>query len=509
MIRQQRYVRLYNYYTSQNLPPDNVEQPLAINYFKAICDKHNSYLWGQWQNDIVQWRVKPRQKSGIAEDDASITIKDYLTDLLNQCDKNALLHDASLNCSVFGDGVLRLRWDAFERRVVVESILPEWFHCRWDINNFNRLSEVIVSYPIDRMDAEERYGTSGSPQWDYNMINPEYLPGFTVYWEHWTPTSYRRWIADSLIAEGPNPYMQTGDDGTLYPGIIPFIHIPNMRVGGEFFGFSDAENILYLQDELNRKMADMGDTVNNFAHPIVTLKNFVGSQANLPVGPDAVWDLGVKGEAELLEWKGTPPEVMAYIQLVKEMMYDTAMMPEVAFGRGVRGGGGGGSSGGSGRGASGIALQMAMMPVVEASTKKRIFWDIALKQLAQTAILIHAVEDPATLPFNVRQLRNYEVAPVFAPVLPRDRLQTVNEVVARTNSLTMSITRALEVLGEESIVEEDKRIRADARFKANLGLLAMPKPGGKNSDRGQGGSSSQQNGPGASNAKPGSPAKSA
>ncbi len=146
MIRAQRYVRLFNYYSSQNLPPDNVEQPLSINYFKAICDKHTAALWGQYTGNIFDWRVKPRQKD-VPDDNTSQKIRDHLDALMDQNDRNSLMWDASRNTSVFGDGVLRLRWDPFERRVVVESILPEWFHCRWDINNMNRLTEVIISYP--------------------------------------------------------------------------------------------------------------------------------------------------------------------------------------------------------------------------------------------------------------------------------------------------------------------------------------------------------------------------
>lgn len=505
MLRPQRYVRLFNYYTSQNLPPDNVEQPLSINYFQAICDKHTSYLWGQWTDDIINWRVKPRDKA-ISEDNTSIAIRQYLDDLFDQNDKNALLWDCAKNGAVFGDGILRLYWDDLERRVKIESILPEWFHCRWNINNFNQLTEVIVSFPIDRLDAEELYGTSGNPAIDYNLVNPEYLPGFAVYWEHWTTTSYRRWIGDYKIEEGPNPFMREDNQGNVYPGIIPFIHIPNIRIGGEFYGFSDGENVLFLQDEINRRMADMGDAVNNHAHPIITLSEMSGQQTDLPVGPDAIWDLG-RGKAEYLQWKGTPPAVLEYIQLLKEMMHDTANLPEAAFGRAMRGSGG--AVGGGSKAASGAAIQLQYAPVVEHAMQKRLYWDLALKQVTQIATFIHSVKDPATLPFQYTDLRNYTTKPVFAPILPRDRLQVVNEVVARVNSLTQSIDGALEMLGEEDIMAEDKRIRQDARFKAQLGLLSVPKPGGKNSDRGQGGSSSVQNGPGASSAKPGAGAKSA
>lgn len=503
MVRPQRYVRLGNYYMQQNLPPDNVEQPLGINYFKSICDKHTAYLWGQYSDNVTSYRVKPRH-STLPEDNTSKKIQFYLQDMLEQNDANSLLWEAGLNGSVYGDSVLRLRWDPIERRVAIESLLPEWFHCRWDVANMNTLTEVIVSFPIDRLDAKERYNVTGNEAIDYNMVNPEYLPGFGIYWEHWTPVSYRIWIDDYLVEELPNPFMRYDDDGNVYPGIIPFIHVPNMRLGGEFYGFSDAENILSLQDEINRRMADMGDVVNNHAHPIVLLNKFNGQQRDLPIGPDAIWDLGREGEADYLQWAGTPPAVMEYIDLCKQMMYDTANMPEVAFGRGIRGGG----SGKAGT-SSGLALTLAMMPVVERAMQKRIGWARALRRLADITTFIHAVKDPATLPFAYSDFRDYEVRPIFADVLPRDRLQLVNEVVARTNSMLESIPSALEDLGEEDVLEEYKRIKADAKFKASIGMFKPPIPGGKNSDQGQGGSPGMQEGPGAPNVKAGAPAKDA
>src|SRR5260221_1625413 len=336
--RPMRYVRLFNYYTAQNLPPDNVEQPLGINLFKAICDKHTSYLWGQWQRDIVGFRVKPRTTEE-PENPQSKSIRRWIDDLLDANNKNALLWRASHNQSVYGDAFLRLRWEAVERRVVIESLLPEYVHCRWDVNNMEKLTEVIVSYPIDRLDAQEKYGTAGNPAINYNLVNPEYIPGFGIFWEHWTPTSYRQWIDDVLISEGPNPYMWQDQDGTIWPGIVPFIHIPNMRIEGEYWGFSDGQSMLFLQDELNRRMADLGDTVNNHAHPIVTLNNYHGDQQDLPVGPDAVWDLGREGKAGLLQWTGTPPAVEEYVQLILKMIYDTSNLPEASFGRSSRGGG--------------------------------------------------------------------------------------------------------------------------------------------------------------------------
>lgn len=505
MVRPQRYTRLLNYYMGTNLPPDNVLQPLGINFVRTIVDKHTSYFLGQYTTgkDIIGLRVAPKNPDGPPEDPKGETIKRYFKAVFAANHANLLLRRTAHNSSLYGDGILRLRWDAVERRVVLEDILPEYFHCRWDVNDMTRLTEVIVAYPIDRGDAYEKYGVSGNEAVDYNMVNPMYLPGFGIYWEHWTPTSYRIWIDDYLIQDGPNPYMRTDGNGNLYPGLLPFLHIPNQQVGGEFWGFSDAEHVLALQDEVNRRMADMGDIVNNFAHPIVTLKKFSGNQGTLTVGPDAVWDLGREGEAEILSWKGPGAEVMAYIESCKQMLYDTANMPEVAFGRGLRGGGSGGKSGGS----SGIALQLAMMPIVERAMEKRLVWTRVYHELLDMIALIHAVQDPASLPFAYEDLANYLLAPVFASVLPRDRLQAVNENVALSGALLRSTPRALEDLGEENLQAEYKAIQRDARFKASLGLLTPPVPGGKNSDRGRGGSPGL-GGPGAKNS-PGSGAKDA
>ncbi len=515
IVRSQRYIRLFNYYTNQNLPPDNVEQPLMINYFKGICDKHNSYLWGQWLKKLFNYRVEPRLPE--AETDLSQEVSRYLDRLMEQNNANAVLWDASLNGAVYGDSIFRLRWDDLQRRVVIDSMLPEWFHCRWDVVDMNRLTEVIVAYPMDRQDAIDKYGTAGNEGIDYDLICPDYSPGFGIQWEHWTPTSYQIWVNDHLVRQGDNPYMRYDNDGNLYPGIIPFVHIPNMRVGGEYWGFSDGENILSLQDELNRRMADMGDTVNNHAHPIVALKNFSGKSNDLPVGPDAVWDLGRDGAVQVVQWEGTPPAVMEYIRECKQVMLDTCNMPELAFGRGGRASG----KQGTGSSSSGLAMQLAMFPVVERSNQKRIFWSMGLKQIADLAIFIHAVMDPATLPFTYEQFREQEIIPEFSSVLPRDRMQIVNEVVALSNALLMSIPTALKRLSEEHIEEEYKAIQKDGEFKAALGIKpastpdkapipgAPPMPGGKNSDHGQGGQPGQQDGPGAPNAKPGARAKEA
>lgn len=509
-VRAQRYVRLHNYYAGQFLPPENVDQPLMVNWFKQIVDKHTSYLWGQWKKRLFEWRVTPIGKDDM--DDASLQdateygrkIKRFLDRLYDENRGNVTFWQASKNGALYGDSVLEVRYEERERRIVIESVLPEYFHAMWDIANMQKLQEVIIAYPIDRVMALEQYGTSGNDQFiGYQAVNPHYLPGIGVLWKRWSNTSTQVWVDDANVLNMNNPYMPQWQ-GNLYPGIIPFIHVPNMQAGSEYFGYGDAEAILLLQDEINRRLADMGDIVNSHAHPIITLKKFTGSQEDLTVGPDSIWDLGREGEAERLEGTGPSPDLMSYLQEVKTAMHETSSMPEVAYGT---------KKGGSSHN-SGLALTMAMMPVVERAREKRIRWQDSLKELAKMCFYMLYVRDPQLLEsqgLDYKRILMYDIDPIFADVLPKEELQEVNEAVATYANGLRSLERALETMGEEDVQTEIARIKQDMLFKASVATPTPPAGGGttgQNSDQGVGGSADLPGGIGASAGKPGTLIKS-
>src|SRR4029077_16552881 len=398
-----------------------------------------------------------------------------------------------------------IQYDEIYRRVKVDSLLPEYFHARWEITNMDKLLEVIVAYPIDRADALELYKTSGNDHYlGYKEINPEYLPGIGILWKRWTPTAYQVWVDDVNVISAINPYMPIDGKGNVFPGLLPFIHIKNLQAGSDYWGYSDGESCLGLIDELNRRMADVGDIVNTHAHPIVTLTNFNGRVSDLPVGPDAVWDLGKDGKAERLEGIGPTPELMSYVEAVKKEMYETSAMPETTYGS--RGSGGTSHS-------SGIALSMAMMPVVERSKEKRIFWRAGLRQLAQMTFYLLASRDPGILAaagLTYAKICLFDIDPIFADILPKDKLQSVNENVSLSASGLRSQQRALEDLGEQDIPAEVKRIKEDMLFRASVGQPTPPPEGtaGKNSEEGAGGSNALPGGISPSLQKPGTMIKS-
>lgn len=462
MSRLMRYRRAYEYYGGENMAPGQYVQPLEINYLRATCEAHASYLWGQWepQGRVLNWAVSARAGKG---DKGTITeIEQWLYGLFSGSEE--LLYSSGLNQSIYGDAILKPRFDPITETIVPESILPEYFHARWSSHDVSDLREVIISYPMDRIEAEAEFGTRGDMAWASAQVG--HATNFAIYWEHWTPQKVECWIDNIVVRSEQNPLAYSD-----LPGVIPFVHAPNVRSGGEFYGTSDIEAVLALQDELNRKMADTGDIIAYAAHPIILVKNYFGKVDQLPVGPDAIWDMGREGEASYLSGGKPPADIDKYIDRVLAIFQDLSYMPAAAFGRSET------------AQASALALAMEMMPVTQRVNWKRLHWRQALIRYAHIAA--RTAERKDLLPFKRRDLTRYRFEPNFAPVLPKDRATSILENVSLVTNGLRTIRRALDDLGERDSSRQAEEILAEIEKKLSLGMAVQL--GGKN-QRGPGGS---------------------
>lgn len=465
--RMERYTTLRAYYDGDNAPPEDVDQPLHVNYVQAINQKHNKYLWGQVDEgkDIVVVRAEPIATGGSVPDalrEKGQKITRYVQRRMRQNKANILFYQTGLNSSILGDGFLRPIFDDRLSRCRWEQILPNYIHVRWSPVDLNDVQEVIVSYPIARADAYALYGTGGNPTWaSLSLIDPRFS-GFGVYWERWTYQSYQQWIDDEVVRDDPNPYQgaKVGVFGEAVPlsGVIPLVHFPNMQVGGDYYGYADCEPGLGLQDELNRRVADQGDAINNFAHPITLLRKYYDPLDQLPVGPDKMWDLGREGEAEYLQWKGSPPDVKEFVDRVLQILFDTTAMSPVAFGRA------------EGTQQSSVALTVKMMPTIERAQWKRMLWSEGIRELVLQTILIEERSGLSHEGFTYEDLEDFELQIEWAPMLPKDRLELVQEVIQRFVNFLISPEAALEKLGEIDPDVEWKAILAGAKKLADIGV---------------------------------------
>ena len=462
--RLERYRQAFLYYTGENLPPGQYIQPLAINYLRAACESHASYLWGQWepQGQILTWVIRPRVSKG--DKDLSTRINQWINGLFSGHEE--MLYSAGLNQSIYGDCILRPRWNPDLELIVPESILPEYFHARWSAHDVSDMREVIIAYPIDRQEAYEEFGTRGDIAYSVMVVGQ--MAHYAIYWEYWTRETVEIWIDNVRVSSEPNP-LSYGD----LPGYIPFIHVPNVRTGGDFYGQSDIEAVLALQDELNRKMADNGDIISYAAHPIIQVRKYFGKVEALPVGPDAIWDMGREGEAEYLKGGAPPVDIEKYIDRVLTIFQDLSYMPAAAFGRSET------------AQASALALAMEMIPVTQRVGWKRLHWKQGMVTYVHMAARL--AEKHGALPFSRKDLLRYEVIPTFAPVLPKDRSSVVLENVSLVSGGLRTIERALEDLGETDPQSQAALIMAQIKEKVTMGAMKAPGLGGQNA-KGPGGS---------------------
>lgn len=455
-----QYLINRRYYYGDNIQPDDVNQPLSIRYVPRIINKHTHYLFGEWEQDLVDWVVSPLDKESEEDKEISTHIARAIYRLMRRCDADQLLYRGALDGSIYGDTVFKLRFNPRIQGASFENVLPEYYHAMWNPLDVSETTEALVAYNLDRQVAYELFGTVGNPQFHNHL---SYLdPGYATVWEHWNSKEYHLVVDDQLISQGSNPYIPiTASPESSKPAWLPFIHIPNLGVNGDYFGFGDAEAIYDLQDELNMRIADFGDIINYHAHPITLVKNYFGRFEDLRTGPDVVWDMGREGEASYLEWGGPAPGIMNYIELLMKVLFDTSSLTGVAFGRSEQ------------SQASGSALVVQMLPIVEIVRRKRAAWGPNLRELAKRLLELEAMSMPSEqflsiYKFSSQDLARFSISPKWSPILPRDRMSVVNENVALLVNKARSIVTAMKDLGIDDPEEEKIRIIQDLKEFAEI-----------------------------------------
>jgi hypothetical protein len=394
---------------------------LTLNYARAIVDKGVSYLLGRGLGFAV-----PAEESGLAPEVARRAER-LLYRIYEDNDLEAVDLAAALNAGLLGDAVFKVLFDSRERRIRVLNVDPLGFFPRWSGDDLGSLWRVDLAYRLQAEEAERLYGLR------------ERGPVAVV--ERWTAERFELHLADRLARAEPNPY-----------GFIPFVHVPNLQPPNSAWGVSDLQDVVGLNRALNERISDQADLIRYHADPPVIFKG-VTEHTDLPVGPGTVWDIPTDADVELLEWRGTAPQVSDHLDRLLRAIYEVSETPRSAFGD-------------SGRLLSGVALEMELRPLLQKTLRKRVVWTAALRR--RNAMVVRLAER-----FGLDGARPGDYAPyrsrvIWPPMVPRDDAQEVQNNVALVEAGLRSHRAAMDALGVEDPGQELERVLEDrARLAGN------------------------------------------
>lgn len=450
--------------------------PVKINPLMGACLKHAAALFGDVQFDarpLVPVRFVTQDKS---QKEAAMHATEQINLLWWENFGRSQMMENGIISQIYGGCVFQLTNSPWEERwknipIRISRVLPSNFVGIPISGDPYRLDEAWFVYPVTHM-AARRFGVN---------VDEDDEP----WWiEHWTRdfftiqingrnVTYDNALKKDFQPGGVNPY-----------GFVPSFYIPHIRVGS-FYGQNLIDGLEGLVKERNLRIADAGDSVNAATHDIATYKNVprgvpekhdllpglvglnLGNRPQIGTGGDQDPDM------KMLERRSDPAgHATELSDNLHEEWRRAAFLPAVAEGEDE----------GSQR--SGATLLARMWPLIAHITQERIFWDDGLSwghSMALRMMMQHGYGGITDQHIKLRSRNEW------APAVPKDREQLVNEINTRSAGDIGSPQHLMEMTGDiedpeeelELILEWKKRLAEQA---AEIAQKFAPKddvpPGG-------------------------------
>lgn len=466
--RQSMYNAWYNYWSGEVLDEEDsyavlkerdkkpLLYPLKLNLIQMTCLLHAGGLLGQTDGrDLpIDLTAKPRADRGGKA--AAETATSVFSDYLEASGFESTVDEQAICAMVFGGAYYKTSFDpGAEMGVRAEAIWPEWIRPVWHPFDYNRLIEVFVIYKTSEANAEHSYNVS--------LKKGDKIEGNKVrVVEHWSEKNYEVRVggqqakySDGTPMKGENPF-----------GFVPFVYLPRYRAGS-FYGESLIDPLTGIQDEINLRLADVGDATSDTAHQQVWVKNRQKGNKGLRMNPHDIWNLGLnpsgpEPEVGVLPAPVVPPSVMVFVESLFNVFRQLAHTPPVVYG----------IDEGSQR--SALTLAFRMFPFTQMIYRYRRSWSYPLKQMAYQALSVMAAKGLNGVT-DVHKRQIWSIG--WAPVIPRDREQLVNETILLVQTMLRSPEKALTMLGDipkEEISEELERIKKYHEWRS---MIQRPEPG--------------------------------
>jgi len=441
-----------------------LKYPLKLNPFNMPCILHAGFLFGEVQDGsdpLVTSVVEPWGRESPKEvRDTAVR----LTDLINQvwCENNgrALQQEAGLISQILGGCVLGAFYDPQREAdgclpIRIEHVLPEYFFPVPAPTQYWELLETFICFELSKRQAELMYGADAA----YDQA---------LYQEWWRPDHYEITVEGTPVSWGGIKM-----EGVPLGRRVPYIYIPHIRAG-EFYGISLLQQKEQMAIEINERFADCGDIVSENARLLPAVLNaqrlstkrlsdgtvFLDLGTGVPgMGePGIIYPTGIRADKSLTDW------ALELLNLARTEAYT----PPVCYG----------VDEGSQR--SALTLVMRMLPLLIHIRQERTLWTAGLNQLARLILTIAAEKNiEGVTPDMLKDLRIWQE---WAPIMPRDHDQLVNELILRLQANLVSPETALDRLGDiRDVQTELNLIKAWMEYAATVQVPAANPFGGAGS----------------------------
>lgn len=449
--------------------------PLKFNVYKLPAMLHASFLFGQvpdssdplvtpvvevsgyekTEDAMGQEVRKPSQKS--IDDGKRMT--EYLNKVWYDSDGRVLQLEAGLVNQIYGGNIFGTAYDPsntvdWKMPFRVEHLLPDYFFPVWAPNDKNNLVEAIVTYRISSIQAQALFGV-------------EVDDDMATYQERWARDHYEITVNDTTVSYNGQP-MQ----GAPLGGFVPYTYIPHPpRVGG-FYGESLLKNKLGLAAEINSRLTDVGDVISQEARQIPAVANAQDLVVRTVSGQMKVLSLGRtlpgKDKPEI-SWPSksvsTSTSSVDYVLNLLTTARNEAYTPPIVYGLDE----------GSQR--SALTLALRMIPLISHIRDERTYWETGLSQVEYQLLVYAALKGEQGITMDM--VRRAKIHHDWAPMMPRDAEQELNQILMRLQAETLSPQTAMKKLGDIQDIEgEMNLIRHWLEYKAELGKTGDDLPEG-------------------------------
>ena len=438
------YNKWYSWYDGSALDLDIQESnegkptdlyPVKINPLKGACLKHSYALFGEFPEGLIGPPVQFAAltgEDGVVEKDAR-QAENIINRMWWESLGGAQMMENGLLSQIYGGCVFALSWTPHDKRrdikVRVDRVKADEFMGIPADNNPWALKEAWIIRKITPKTALE-YGVQ--------LIADGY------YIEHWTTKEHSVQINTEYLAldifGGKGEYMF--NEVNPY-GIVPVVYIPHIRSGG-FWGESVISDAAQgLMKEMNLRLGDIGDAVNDESHGTLVARNIRGTPRKVQIDDDLEY-LNIGGTQGLSGNEQQPDLFSVKKSSVTDAMIKNTEELQRHFRREVSVPAiADGEDEGSQR--SSLTLNIRLWPLIAHTRLERMNWTTGLGLLNQYALHMMSVHNKYGVTPEVARV---PMKSRWYPSLPRDREQLVNEAVQRITTGLGSPQQLLQLFGD-------------------------------------------------------------